>query len=600
MPDDTHVGPNHELPGRSRSDAREIAHVLMRFQPGGRSKLVFIGILSLVSGLSEAAVIALVSATAVATAQKDPTVNISVVSLSPPTTLVVALGLILAGLAATSLMANVFSKVTSNAAYEARREIVDVFHRASYQRKSRDRLAGLQEVLTTYVDRLGSAFSALIMFISAVLSTLSFAIAAVVVSPFAALLIGVIGGLLAAVLQPATRLTRRASRSLAEQRQHYADGATESVLLARELSVFGVAHVAGERLRKVDVGVAHQYRITRFLLTIAPRIYQTLALSSAVVGLLVLTQVEVGNLAAVGAVVLLLVRSLSYAQNILTGMQSLSEHRAYVDRLMQFLESYAASQSPRGSKDVGSLTSIELDETGFSYESNSQALAGVNLTVRAGETIGIVGPSGAGKSTFVNILLRLYTPTEGSIRVNGIPLAEISNAEWHRRTAIVPQEPRLLHGSLADNIRFLREIDDNSVEAAARDANIEGFIRSLPDGFDSPVGELGMGLSGGQRQRICIARALAGKPDLLVLDEPTSALDGDSETAIQRTLESLKGGVTMVLVAHRLSTLSICDRLVVMKDGRIENVGTPEELLGSSEYYREALRLAGISGRSEL
>ena len=148
----------------------------------------------------------------------------------------------------------------------------------------------------------------------------------------------------------------------------------------------------------------------------------------------------------------------------------------------------------------------------------------------------------------------------------------------------MPQEPRLLHGSLADNIRFLREIDDNSVEAAARDANIEGFIRSLPDGFDSPVGELGMGLSGGQRQRICIARALAGKPDLLVLDEPTSALDGDSETAIQRTLESLKGGVTMVLVAHRLSTLSICDRLVVMKDGRIENVGTPEELLGSSEY----------------
>lgn len=246
MPDDTPVGPNHELAGRSRSDAREIAHVLMRFQPGGRSKLVFIGILSLVSGLSEAAVIALVSATAVATAQKDPSVNISVVSLSPPTTLVVALGLILTGLAATSLMANIFSKVTSNAAYEARREIVDVFHRASYQRKSRDRLAGLQEVLTTYVDRLGSAFSALIMFISAVLSTLSFAIAAVVVSPFAALLIGVIGGLLAAVLQPATRLTRRASRSLAEQRQHYADGATESVLLARTVRIRGCPRRGGE------------------------------------------------------------------------------------------------------------------------------------------------------------------------------------------------------------------------------------------------------------------------------------------------------------------------------------------------------------------
>lgn len=194
----------------------------------------------------------------------------------------------------------------------------------------------------------------------------------------------------------------------------------------------------------------------------------------------------------------------------------------------------------------------------------------------------------------VNVLLRLYEPTSGEVLVNGVALHDVDDNEWHRRVAIVPQEPRLTHGTIADNIRFLRDLDDESVQQAAVEAHIDGFIRTLPAGYDSPVGELGMGLSGGQRQRICIARALAGKPDLLVLDEPTSALDGESEAAIQRTLQQLKGQVTMVIVAHRLSTLSICDRLLVLEDGRLVASGSADDLAESSPYYREAMRLAGL------
>lgn len=580
----------------SRSDAREIARVLLRFEPRGRSKLAGIGALSLITGLSEAGVIALVSGAAVATAQGDASIRLAFVSLRPIESLWVAMGLIVLNIAMAVVLANALATLSSDASYEARNRIVGAFHRASYQRKAQDRLAALQEVLTTYVDRLAAAFSALSMLISAVLSTVSFAIAAMVVSPLAAVIIGVVGVLLAAVLRPATKLTRQASRSLARQRKAYAEGATESVLLARELSVFGVSAVAGDRLREVDEGVAIEYRKTRYLLSLAPKVYQGLALASAVAGLMVLTQIEITNLAAVGAVVLLLVRSLSYAQNILSGLQALSDHRSFVDRLMGFLDSYEGEARAHGSDVVGPLTTVELHNVGFGYGAATPALTAVSLAIAAGETIGIVGPSGAGKSTLVNLLLRLYRPTEGSIEVNGTPIDDVEDGEWHRRTAIVPQEPRLLHGTVTDNIRFLREIDDATVELAASEANIAEFVRSLPDGFDAPVGELGMGLSGGQRQRICIARALAGRPDLLVLDEPTSALDGDSEAAIQRTLENLKGRVTMVLVAHRLSTLSICDRLVVMKDGHVESVGTPAELLGTSDYYREALRLAGISG----
>ena len=159
-------------------------------------------------------------------------------------------------------------------------------------------------------------------------------------------------------------------------------------------------------------------------------------------------------------------------------------------------------------------------------------------------------------------------------------------------TAIVPQEPRLLHGTIAENIRFFRDLSDEAIEAAAEGANIASFIRSLPHGFDSAVGELGQNLSGGQRQRICIARALAGNPQLLVLDEPTSALDGESEAAIQATLSDLKGQVTMFIVAHRLSTLSICDRIMVVEGGRIADLAQPTELLERSTYFSEATQQA--------
>ena len=154
--------------------------------------------------------------------------------------------------------------------------------------------------------------------------------------------------------------------------------------------------------------------------------------------------------------------------------------------------------------------------------------------------------------------------------------------------------PRLIHGTIAENIRFLRQIDDAAVRQAAQDANIAEYIESLPLGYESPVNELGTSLSGGQRQRICIARALAGNPDLLVLDEPTSALDGESEEAIQRTLQNLTGRVTMLIVAHRMSTLTICDRLVLLSGGTVLDAGTADELRESSRYYRDAIRRAGL------
>lgn len=508
--------------------------------------------------------------------------------------LAASLGLLALNLLLSIVLARTVSDTSTRASLAARQELLEAFHLASYQRKSQDRVAALQEALTTYVDRFTLAFGSLTSFFAAILNLASFALAAIVVSPLAAIALAVIGVLLVVVLRPTTQRTRSAGRALARQRRTYAEGATESVLLARELSVFGVADVAGRRLQTLDAAVGADFWRMKFLSTLTPRIYQIIAFTLAVSGLFVLTGLEVEDLTAIGAVALLVIRSLSYGQQILISMQQLSEHRPYVDRLMAMMESYESEPRHAGTVAAGPIDDIELRAVGFAYPDGAPALTDLHLTISAGETVGVVGPSGAGKSTLVNLLLRLYEPSSGQILINGIELREVLDDEWHRRTAIVPQDPRLVHGTIADNIRFFRDLDDVTVEQAAAEANIAEFVRSLPDGYDSPVGELGLGLSGGQRQRICIARALAGHPDLLVLDEPTSALDGESEAAIQRTLEALKGRVTMVIVAHRLSTLTICDRLVILRNGSLAGAGTATELADSSPYYREALRLAGL------
>jgi ABC-type multidrug transport system fused ATPase/permease subunit len=176
--------------------------------------------------------------------------------------------------------------------------------------------------------------------------------------------------------------------------------------------------------------------------------------------------------------------------------------------------------------------------------------------------------------------------------VNGVPAGNFASSDWHRLFAYVPQEPRLLHASVAENIRFLRDLDDEAIKRAARMASIHEDITKWPGGYDTVVGPRADGVSGGQQQRICLARALAAQPEVLVLDEPTSALDPHSERLIQDSLETLKGKLTLFVVAHRMSTLQMCERVMVIVDGRLEAFDTVDRLQLDSSYYRSASALA--------
>ena len=256
--------------------------------------------------------------------------------------------------------------------------------------------------------------------------------------------------------------------------------------------------------------------------------------------------------------------------------------RAVVNAQMIYalLDMQPAQREMAGAKDlVVDKARVELKNVVFSYGTGSPILRGVDLVAEGGQTTALVGPSGAGKSTIISLIPRFYDPAEGAILIDGQNIAEVTKSSLRHQLAYVSQQPYLFEGTIRDNIRYGRpEATDAEVEEAARLAYAHEFILAQPLGYETPVGENGMSLSGGQRQRLSIARALVRNAPILLLDEATSALDNESEAAVQKALDTAMRGRTVIVIAHRLSTVVKADKIIVMHEGRVMEEGTHEVL----------------------
>jgi ABC-type multidrug transport system fused ATPase/permease subunit len=488
--------------------------------------------------------------------------------------------------------------ISADAQARMQRQLFSAFTRASWAEQSRDREGHLQELVMNQVLQATIAAMGATGLLTSALTLAVLVASALLLNVVAAVVLLAAVLLLFGLLRPLNRLVTRRSRALSQAQMDMASGVGQAARLAEETHVFGVAAAQRRRMEEFVGAARDPFYRSQMLIRLTPGIYQGLIYLLVVAGLSVLYALRSGHVASLGAVVLLLIRAGAYGQQVQLSYQTLRQALPFVDRVQEVETRYRTSSPRAGGRPLPAIHSLAFEHVSFAYTAGRAVLSDITFAVTGGEAIGIIGPSGAGKSTVVQILLQLRRPEDGRYLVNGISADDFSREDWHAQVAYVPQEPRLLHASVADNIRFYRDLDAAAVEEAARLARIDEDVLSWSDGYETIIGPRADAVSGGQQQRICIARALAARPDVLVLDEPTSALDPRSESLLQESLVALKAQLMLFIVAHRMSTLAICNRVLVIVDGRLEAFDTPAQLMRSSAYYRSAS--AGPAGNLEV
>ena len=581
------------------------ARARVRLLIGERQRWIPVLVVAAVaSGFVEAAMLAIIAETAftLASGAHEAHVHIGPLHVHAPvnTLILIALGLAIVRLALQVPLSILPPRIASQMQAALRTELFHSFSRASWDVQASDREGQLQEIMTGQVGQAtGAVLNALGVMTSGLLLVVLL-VSAFALNVTAAAIVLALTLSLFALLRPLRGMGVRRARSLSRAQVQYARGIAESIRLAEETQVFGAGAAQRARIGGFVDGARGQMFATQILLRLAANLYAALISLLFIGALYPLYEAGKGHAASLGAVVVILVRASSSGQNIQTAYQGLIQAMPFVERTQEAERRYRESRAPEGTQALPRVRSLVFEGVGYSYRVGRPVLSDIGFDVRGGEVIGVIGPSGAGKSTLVQLLLRLRVPREGRYLVNGIPAQDIVQDDWHRRVAYVPQEPQLLHASVAENIRFFRDLDDEAVARAARLARIHDDIVGWAEGYDTIVGPRADAVSGGQQQRICLARALVARPEVLVLDEPTSALDPTSESLIQESLTGLKEQLTLFIVAHRMSTLNICDRVMIIIDGKLAGFDTIPHLQAHNAYYRSASALATGSASGSL
>ena len=493
------------------------------------------------------------------------------------------------------IAARVMAKTIARLTQGIRSGAFDDYVHASWELQASESEAAVQDLLLRHVAKAQAALITTSILLTGLFMVLALVGSAFLVDPVSAALIILVGIGLFFALRPLTMLSKRLSRRQQAGGLLYSEQSREAVDMSLEIRAFGVSDQVAERLDRATVGeIAPLYRsvlINRMLTAI----YSSSAVLILLLALLGLDTFLDRPLASIGAIVVVLIRALNQTSGIQTAYHNLGEFAPYIERLDLERQRFRESNPPSGELRLDRIGSVRFEDVSYSYDGAHDALTNLSFQVDSGEAVGIIGPSGSGKSTLIQLLLRLRHAQTGRYLIDGHDTSEIEDDAWFSLISFVPQDCRVFDDTVAENIRFFRpDVTQEQIETAARRAHVHDEIMGMPDGYETVLGSRGGSLSGGQRQRIAIARALVRKPSMLVLDEPTSALDMRSEALVHQTLEDLKESMTLFVIAHRLSTLNTCDRIMVMREGKLQAFGHRSELEADNEFYQQALSLSKI------
>ena len=550
---------------------------------------------SIAAGFAEAAVLALVAYIAAALSTGAHTVElqltgIGVGAVAIPVLLGVGIALVLVRLALQEVGAYLPSRVGANLQVSLREELWAAFLAASWSTQAEERDGGLQEVLSVQVARATDA----VLYAASGLAA-GFTFAALVVSSLllnvgvAALTI-LAAGVLFLGLRPLTAVSRRFSQQLAQDSVEYAAGVGEGVRMAQEIRVFDAADAQHAHTNELLGRVRHSYFRGQVMTRNIIPLYQSAALLIILGGLAGLYATGTEHVAALGAVVLVLIRALNYSQTGQAAYHQLNESLPYVDAVKAARDRYVDRREPDGDLPLPSLGGIEVTRTSRSrYLPGREVLRDVSFSVDAGASVGIVGPSGAGKSTLLDLLLRLRAAQEGAVLVGGSSVEGFSRSDWARRVAYVPQDCRLLTAIRARQHRVLPAVDRPASRGARRARRAHprrdrGVARGVRHA-DRSARRRGLGWATATNLPCEGARRSAPMSSCSTSPRARSICSPSRSSSDRWPRSAVTSRCS--IVAHRLSTLSVCDRILVLADGRLEASGTAEELVADNEFFRE-------------
>src|SRR3989338_6895064 len=487
------------------------------------------------------------------------------------------IGLFLLRAVAVALFAFIRGWIVADFLAAESREMFSRLLEALWPYLLKQKIGHLHNTLVRDIQRTSSLFDMTSQIIQSATGFLMYFAVAFVISPMMTVLALLGAGVLLGAIRPLLRRTVDSGARMAASEKQIAQFLSEHIIGMKLVKAGGVAREALRRGQRLLLELRHSYVRIMLVRSISTSLFQPFSIVFVVFLFFVMYKTPGFSVITFAATLYLIQKIFTYAESAQSSLHGLGEVLPY------------ARDAARGAQGAGGepfvfKRALELKNVSLSY-GKKRVLHGLSCTIKRGEVVGFVGPSGAGKTSAADILLRLFAPESGEVLLDGVPMERISIDEWRTHVGYVPQEVFLFNESIEENVRFYRDIPQGQVVEALRQANIYDTVMALPEGLATHIGDRGVMLSCGQRPRIALARALAGKPSLLVLDEATSALDSESEGLIQEAILALRGRVTVVMIAHRLSTIEKADTVLVLRDGTVVEQGSPAQLRADPDSY---------------